>query len=134
MICVAWEGNEKEKKGNVKAQEGIVMALNGADCCPHSTVFWRSSQNWRSSLSKYLACFRTSLFLISKKNGPEFLLINADSLNIYNNCLYVYVLFCIWTAPLREDTHKKKFFFSGRATKGVGRVNPPDHKAKNTFF
>ena len=28
---------------------------------------------------------------------------------------------------LREDKHKKKFFFSGRTTKGVGRVNPPDH-------
>ena len=28
---------------------------------------------------------------------------------------------------LREDTHKKSCFFSGRATKGVGRVNPPDH-------
>ena len=27
----------------------------------------------------------------------------------------------------REDTHKKKFFFSGRATKGVGRVKPTDH-------
>ena len=28
---------------------------------------------------------------------------------------------------LREDTHKKVFFFSDRTTKGVGRVNPPDH-------
>ena len=35
---------------------------------------------------------------------------------------------------LREDTHKKGVFFSGRATKGVGRVNPPDHSAKNNFF
>ena len=25
----------------------------------------------------------------------------------------------------REDTLKKKVFFSGRTTKGVGRVNPP---------
>ena len=29
--------------------------------------------------------------------------------------------------PLREDTHKKVFFFSGWTTKGVRRVNPPDH-------
>ena len=28
---------------------------------------------------------------------------------------------------LREDTHKKGVFFSGRTTKGVGRVKPPDH-------
>ena len=27
---------------------------------------------------------------------------------------------------IREDTDKKSFF-SGRTTKGVGRVNPPDH-------
>ena len=27
---------------------------------------------------------------------------------------------------LREDTHKK-VLFSGRTTKGVGRVNPRDH-------
>ena len=33
---------------------------------------------------------------------------------------------------VREDTHKKSF--SGRTTKGVGRVNPPDHLAKNQFF
>ena len=26
------------------------------------------------------------------------------------------------------------FFFSGRTTKGVERVNPPDHYAKNHFF
>ena len=32
-------------------------------------------------------------------------------------------------------THiKKVFFFSGRTTKSVGRVSPPDHEAKNTFF
>ena len=35
---------------------------------------------------------------------------------------------------LREDTYKKKVFFSGRTTKGVGRVNPPDHLAKNHYF
>ena len=35
---------------------------------------------------------------------------------------------------LREDTHKKRCFFSGLTTKGVGRVNPPDHKAKKHFF
>ena len=28
---------------------------------------------------------------------------------------------------VREDTHKKSVFFSGRTTKGIGRVNPPDH-------
>ena len=28
---------------------------------------------------------------------------------------------------LREDTHKKSDFLSGWTTKGVGRVNPPDH-------
>ena len=28
---------------------------------------------------------------------------------------------------LREDTHKKKCFFSGRTTKSVGWVNPPEH-------
>ena len=28
---------------------------------------------------------------------------------------------------IREDTHKKNVFFSGRTTKGVGRGNPPDH-------
>ena len=28
---------------------------------------------------------------------------------------------------VREDTHKKSVFFSGRTTKGVGKVNPPDH-------
>ena len=28
---------------------------------------------------------------------------------------------------VREDTHKKSDFLSGRTTKGVGRVNPPDH-------
>ena len=28
---------------------------------------------------------------------------------------------------IREDTHKKSIFFSGRTTKGEGRVNPPDH-------
>ena len=28
---------------------------------------------------------------------------------------------------IREDTHKKMCFFSGRTTKGVGRVNSPDH-------
>ena len=31
---------------------------------------------------------------------------------------------------LREDT-QKSVFFSGRTTKGVGRVNPPDHKIKS---
>ena len=32
-------------------------------------------------------------------------------------------------------THIKCFFFSGRITKGVRRVNLPDHGAKkNTFF
>ena len=36
-------------------------------------------------------------------------------------------------ALLREDTHKKSVF-SGRTTKGVRRVNPPDHQPKNTFF
>ena len=35
----------------------------------------------------------------------------------------------------REDNIKKVFFFSGRTTKGVGRVNPPDHAlSKKTFF
>ena len=29
---------------------------------------------------------------------------------------------------------KKVFFFSGRTTKRVGRVNPPDHQAKKHFF
>ena len=28
---------------------------------------------------------------------------------------------------VREDTQKKSVFFSGRASKGVGRVNPTDH-------
>ena len=28
---------------------------------------------------------------------------------------------------VREDTHKKSVFFSGRTTKGVGRGNPRDH-------
>ena len=28
---------------------------------------------------------------------------------------------------IREDTHKKVGFFSGRTTKGVGRINPTDH-------
>ena len=28
---------------------------------------------------------------------------------------------------IREDTHKKKCFYSGRTDKGVGRGNPPDH-------
>ena len=37
-------------------------------------------------------------------------------------------------AKIREDTHKKSIFFSGRTTKGVGRVNPPTSKQKNTFF
>ena len=33
----------------------------------------------------------------------------------------------LWLSnSLREDTHKKAFF-SGRTTKGVGGVNPPDH-------
>ena len=33
------------------------------------------------------------------------------------------------------DTHRKKsVFFSGRTTKSLGRVNPPDHQAKTTFF
>ena len=32
-----------------------------------------------------------------------------------------------FSASLREDTHKKVVFFCGRITKGVGRVNPPDH-------
>ena len=27
----------------------------------------------------------------------------------------------------REDTHTKSVLFSGGTTKGVGRVNPPDH-------
>ena len=27
----------------------------------------------------------------------------------------------------KSDTHKKSVFFSGRTTKGVGRVNPPNH-------
>ena len=35
---------------------------------------------------------------------------------------------------LREDTHKKKFFFSGRTSKGVGRVKPLTTKQKNIFF
>ena len=30
---------------------------------------------------------------------------------------------------VREDTHKKKFFFSSRTTKGIWRGNPPDHQA-----
>ena len=33
---------------------------------------------------------------------------------------------------LREDTHKKSCFFSGRTIKGVGRVNLPDHSAKKS--
>ena len=33
-----------------------------------------------------------------------------------------------------EDTHEKSVFFSGRTTKGVGRVNPLTTKQKNTFF
>ena len=32
-----------------------------------------------------------------------------------------------------EDTHKKRFFFSGRTTKGVGRGTPPTTKQKITF-
>ena len=32
-----------------------------------------------------------------------------------------------YAASIMEDTHKKSIFFSGRTTKGVGRVNPPDH-------
>ena len=35
---------------------------------------------------------------------------------------------------LREDTHKKSGFLSGRTTKGVLRVNPPDHFGKKHFF
>ena len=36
---------------------------------------------------------------------------------------------------IREDTHKKGCFFSGRTTKGVGRVNTPlTTKQKNTFY
>jgi hypothetical protein len=38
------------------------------------------------------------------------------------------------TIAIREDTHKKSVFFSGRTTKGVGRGNPPDHLAKKHFF
>ena len=30
-----------------------------------------------------------------------------------------------YTTTVREDT--QSVFFSGRTTKGVGRVNPPDH-------
>ena len=30
-------------------------------------------------------------------------------------------------SSLREDTHKKVFYLSGRTTKGLGRVNPSDH-------
>ena len=36
-------------------------------------------------------------------------------------------------ASLREDKHNKNVF-SGRTTKGVGRVNLPDHLAKKNFF
>ena len=35
---------------------------------------------------------------------------------------------------VREDTHKKSVFFSGRTTKGVGRVSPLTTKHKKTFF
>ena len=38
------------------------------------------------------------------------------------------------TTALREDTHKKNVFFSGRTTKGVGRVSPLTTKQKTTFF
>ena len=37
------------------------------------------------------------------------------------------------TDLLREDTHKKSFFFSGRTTKIVGRGNPPTTKQKHLF-
>ena len=49
----------------------------------------------------------------------------------FQNILYIFILSeekkRIPVAQLREDTHKKVFFFSGRTTKGVGRVNPPVH-------
>ena len=35
---------------------------------------------------------------------------------------------------LREDTHKKSVFFSGRTTKRGEGGNPRDHQAKNHFF
>ena len=36
---------------------------------------------------------------------------------------------------VREDTHKKNVFFSGRTTKRVGGGgNPPDHLSKKTLF
>ena len=40
--------------------------------------------------------------------------------NMRKFVVYAYVL-------LKEDAHKKKFFFNGRATKREGGVKPPDH-------
>ena len=50
------------------------------------------------------------------KNGFQ----SIDNIPIPTSPLYGFTL-------LREDTHKKKVFFSCRTTKGVGRVNLPDH-------
>ena len=46
--------------------------------------------------------------------------------------IFFFQIFPIYFYWLREDTHKKKGIFSGRTTKGVGRINPPDQK--NTFY
>ena len=48
----------------------------------------------------------------------------GDNVLYYRGSTHSQIIF----RQVREDTHKKSFFFSGRTTKGVGRLTqPPDH-------
>ena len=56
--------------------------------------------------------------------------------NLKAKAIFKYNRKYIKSCLIREYTHKKRVFFSGRTTKGVGRLTPPPPitKQKKTFF
>ena len=75
----------------------------------------------------YPRCFITKTIM---KKCQSVVLYNM--LSIQTEISFLFSQMCL--QGLREDTHKKMCFFSGRTTKGVWRVNPPDPLAKKQFF
>ena len=57
-----------------------------------------------------------------------------NSISFFIGIINIIIMFIV--ISVRENTHKKSIFFSGRTNKGVGRVNLPTPllKKNNTFF
>ena len=68
-------------------------------------------------LKNILHLFYKKFVKYCKLHTASLLFLKINQWDFFTNCVF-----------LPPKTHIKKwFFFSGRTTKGVGRVDPPDH-------